>query len=119
LVGTDGGILIAGFNVIGTNPRRLLIRAVGPTLTQFGVAGALADTVLELYTASARFASNDNWAGDPAILAAANQVGAFPLPAGSFDSALLVALPPGAYTVNISGVGGRSGVALVEVYEIQ
>jgi hypothetical protein len=65
--------------------------------------------------------SNDDWgigAGAATTAAVSGQVGAFPLPAGSKDAALVVTLPPGIYTVVASGVGGATGTALVEVYEV-
>jgi len=62
--------------------------------------------------------TNDNWGGTTALTTAFNAVGAFALPATSRDAALLAALPPGSYTVQVSGVGATSGVALIEVYEV-
>lgn len=116
-VGTGGDILIAGFFVAGTGNQRVLVRAVGPGLAPFGVAGFLADPKLELFDGTARLAENDTWDADLAPTFAA--VGAFALPAGSRDAALVAALPAGrSYTVQISGVGGATGEALVEVYEL-
>ncbi len=96
----------------------MLIRAVGPTLGAFGVSGALADPKLELYAGTALIQSNDNWAGTAALGSAFSAVGAFSLDPASKDSALLVTLPPGSYTAQVSGVNGATGVALVEVYEV-
>jgi hypothetical protein len=117
-VGTGGGILIAGFNVSGSGPRRMLIRAIGPGLTAFGVGGALADPKLDLYETgrAAVIASNDNWEASAAVTFGA--VGAFGLTAGSRDAVLVVTLTPGSYTAQVSGVGSTTGVALVEVYEV-
>jgi uncharacterized repeat protein (TIGR03803 family) len=117
-VGTDDNILIAGFIVGGTDSLRLLIRGVGPTLTAFGVEGALADPQLALYRGSALVRQNDNWGGAAEVSAAAAAAGAFPLPAGSRDAALVVTLEPGAYTAQVSGVNATTGVGLVEVYEV-
>lgn len=117
-VGTGANILIAGFVVGGTSPKQVLVRAVGPALGAFGVTGALADPLLEIFGGSTRIASNDNWTGDPAIQTAAGQAGAFPLALGSLDSVVLLTLPPGAYTAQVSGVGGRTGVALLELYDV-
>ena len=119
-VGTGGGILIVGFSLNGNVPKNILIRAVGPSLTQFGVTGVLADPALSLYRDSTLVQSNDNWgSGNPTGLSTAfAQVGAFALTStGSRDAALLVNLSPGSYTAQVSGVGGTTGVALVEVYE--
>jgi hypothetical protein len=111
-----GDTLIAGFNVAGSGSRTLLIRAVGPTLGQFGVTGALTDPKLELYDSAGRIQENDNWdiSSRPTFL----QIGAFDLATGSRDAVLVVSLPPGSYTAQVSGVGGATGVALVEVYEL-
>ena len=121
-VGTGDNILIAGFNISGTTPRRLLIRAVGPTLGVFGVSGVLADPVLVVRTsAGVEVAANDNWstANNAAELAAtAARVGAFALAAGSKDAVVSATLPPGSYTAAISGAANTTGVALVEVYEL-
>jgi hypothetical protein len=122
-VGTGGNELIAGFVVGGTTAKTFLIRGSGPALDPFGVTGTLADPELQLYSVASGgnvlLADNDDWGGDPEISAAAAAVGAFAWtdPASS-DCALLITLPPGAYTANILGIGGSSGVALVEVYEV-
>lgn len=115
-VGTGDDILVAGFNIQGTGKRRLLIRAVGPTLGVFGVPGTLADPKLEIYSSSNKIAENDNWAASAS--ATFDSVGAFRLTAGSADAALVIELDPGSYTAQITGVGGATGVALVEVYEL-
>lgn len=122
-VGTGGDILIAGFSITGTAPRTVLVRAIGPTLEGFGVGGALADPRLELYRAGGAEpqASNDNWgaaANASEIAPTAARVGAFALAAGSRDAVILTSLPPGSYTAQVSGVGGSTGKALVEVYEV-
>jgi outer membrane protein assembly factor BamB/subtilisin family serine protease len=118
-VDTGGGILIAGFVISGNVPKTVLIRAIGPSLTQFSVPGVLADPRLDLYRGDTRIQSNDNWDGTVALAAAFASVGAFPLsPATSKDAALLVTLPPGSYTAQVSGVGNTTGVALIEIYEV-
>ncbi len=120
--GTGAEALIAGFVVSGSEPKRLLIRGVGPTLASFGVTGALADPQLALFRQGAATAllGNDNWSATTAaaeLAAAAARAGSFALPAGSRDAALLAVLPPGAYTVQVSGVGAATGVALLEIYD--
>jgi len=117
-VGTGADILITGFSISGTTPVRLLIRAVGPALTAFGVTGVLTDPKLDLYEGSTLLQSNDNWGGGALIANAASSVGAFALDPASRDAVLLVTLPPGAYTAQVSGVNNATGVALVEAYEI-
>lgn len=121
--GTGGDILIAGFNLAGTGTQRLLVRAIGPTLGVFGVPDPLADPRLELFAAGAAVATaaNDNWETGPRaaeIAAAAAATGAFALPAGSLDAVLLVELPPGSYTAQVSGAAGATGSALIEIYAL-
>jgi L-ascorbate metabolism protein UlaG (beta-lactamase superfamily) len=124
--GTGDATLIAGFVVSGNVPKRLLIRGVGPRLAAgFGVTGALVDPKLELYLSeggrSTLFAANDNWAetGAAPVRAAFASTGAFDFPdAASRDSAMVVTVPAGAFTAQVSGVGGTTGEALIEVYEL-
>lgn len=125
-VGTGDDILVAGFVVSGNTPKRLLLRGIGPRLADFGVPDALVDPQLELYQArpaggSVLFARNDNWGeSDVAELRAAfAATGAFALAdAASKDAALVLTLPAGSYTAQVSGVGATTGEALVEVYEV-
>ena len=116
-VGTGDDILIAGFNIAGSGTKRLLIRAVGPKLSAFGVTGFLADPKLEIYTSvGSKLMEDDNWSS---ILAATfSAVGAFALDAGSRDAALLAILTPGSYTVQVRGADGGTGEALIEIYEV-
>jgi hypothetical protein len=98
-----------------------LVRAIGPGLTQFGVRGVLADPRLTLFSGSTVLAANDQWYEAPnavALAAAAQQVGAFRLRAETADAGLLLTLPAGSYTAQVSGGEGASGTALVEVYEV-
>jgi len=123
-VGTGENLMIGGFVVSGDQPKQLLIRGVGPGLVPHGIdqSQVLADPVIYLYKDSAVIATNDNWgsAGDgAAISATADVLGAFPLTAGSKDAAMLVTLQPGRYTVMVAGANSTSGVALVELYEVQ
>ena len=117
-VGTGDEILIAGFALSGTGSKRLLIRAAGPGLAALGVPGTLVDPKLELYdSATAKIVENDNWSPD--LAATFSSVAAFPFPAGSRDSALIVSLAAGAtYTVQVRGADGGTGEALVELYEL-
>ena len=124
-VGTGNNILIAGFVINGPVSRRVLIRGVGPTLRNFGLPAnqVLADPELTLVnqTTGATIKVNDDWAsGDDAafIASAASAAGAFPLANGSKDSAMLVMLPQGVYTVQLRGVGNTSGIGMVEVYDV-
>jgi hypothetical protein len=116
-VGTGGDILIAGFTVAGSGSRNLLIRAAGPSLGSLGVAGTIADPKLELFTSSgSKIAENDTYAASLNAIFAS--VGAFGFVANAKDAALIVSLPPGGYTVQVSGADGGTGVAIVEVYEL-
>lgn len=130
-IAAGGGNLIAGFVVKGDAPTRMLIRAVGPTLAGFGVAGALPDAALEVFAAGgASIARNDDWqrpdnggaAGRAAtaadVASAAAAVGAFELPSGSKDAAIIVTLMPGAYTAVMTGARGAAGAGLIEVFEL-
>lgn len=123
-VGAGGDILIAGFVIRGTQPRRMLIRGIGPGLAQFGLGGTVTDPKLEIFNGQNQLVTqNDNWAdaretsanASPALFAS---VGAFNLPANSRDAALVVTLPPGSYTAQVSGIGGTTGLGLVEVYDL-
>ena len=89
-------------------------------LAAFGVEGTVVDPQLTLFNSSStRVDSNDNWGGSAALTAAFASVGAFALPgATSLDAALLVTLPPGLYSVEVTGVANTTGTALVEVYEV-
>jgi sugar lactone lactonase YvrE len=119
-VGTGGNILIAGFVIGGTTAQTVLIRASGPALAPFGVTGTLADPELQLLSGTTTIASDTGWQASPDITTAASLVGAFSWgTSATADSALLITLPPGAYTAQVSGAGGDTGVALVEVYEVQ
>lgn len=127
-VGTNENILIGGIVIQGPGSRQVLIRGVGPTLAQFGVTGVLADPILQLYSGDTLIASNDNW-GDTTIVngqtvtagamtAASDVAHVFPLADGSKDAAILITLPPGAYTFQVRGANGGTGIALVEAYEM-
>ena len=117
-VGTGANILIAGFVIGGTGDRMLLIRGIGPALKEvFGVSGALVDPKLEIYRQdNTKIVENDDWG--PTLASTFEQVGAFRLPAGSKDSAVLLVVRPGAYTAQLSGVGGTTGDGIIEVYEV-
>ncbi len=121
-VNAGEGILIAGFSISGTASQSVLIRGVGPALAVFGVVDVLADPQLRLLDASGALkAQNDNWADHGAardVTLVAQSVGAFALADGSKDSAVVATLRPGTYSVQMSGVGGASGVGLIEIYEL-
>ncbi len=115
-------VLIGGLVVRGIIPKRLLIRAAGPSLVAQGVVDALANPRFRVVNqAQVDVAVNDDWnsAADPAAVRTATiQSGAFPFPEDSRDAAAVVSLDPGAYTIVVESVDGTAGVALVEVYEL-
>jgi hypothetical protein len=125
-VGTGGSVMIPGFIVSGDHGARLLLRAVGPGLSRWISTGLLTDPQLRVYRrlsgsppVEQLILSNDNWgenADGAEIESVGRQVGAFSLPAGSADSAMVVTLPSGAYTLHASGVADGTGIALVELY---
>lgn len=131
-VGTGTDVLIAGFVIGGTGADTILIRGIGPTLATYGLNGLLANPVLTLFDGQGNvITSNQGWQNPPVApggvwtgrvlpLSAGHadfsKVGAFDLGNGTADSALIVTLPPGNYTAQISGVNS-TGVAEVEVYE--
>ncbi|QYM78563.1 immunoglobulin domain-containing protein [Horticoccus luteus] len=116
-VGTGNDILIAGFVLSGSGPQRILIRAVGPTLGSFGVTGVLENPQFSVFLDGQLVASNDDWSA--ALTSVFQSVGAFNFLADSKDAALLVTLEAGhGYTVQVSGVGGATGEALVEIYTV-
>ena len=118
-VGTGSNSLVSGFIIAGQSPKQVLLRAIGPTLSTFGVSGVLSNPVLQLYDSSGNLLlTNSGWGGDSGLVAVFSQVGAFALPAGSADAAAVATLQPGAYTVQVSGAAGSTGIALVEVYDV-
>ncbi len=119
-VGTASEILVAGFVIEGSTSQTVLIRASGPALTPFGLVNPLADPQLQLFDGSLNLvASSFGWGGNSQIANAAAAVGAFSWTnSSSLDSAILITLPPGSYTAEISGQSGDTGVALIEVYAV-
>lgn len=121
IAGTGANVVIAGFYVGGTQPKRVLVRGVGPGLAAYGVTGALAKPVLSVFRGGTQIAQNTNWtsgADVPNLVSAALEAGAFPLTAGTGDAALLLNLAPGVYSAQVASGDTTTGVALVEVYEL-
>lgn len=120
--GTGADTLIPAFVIAGPNPKRLLIRAAGPALAAFGVGGTIADPQIAVVSNGTQLLTNDNWSADAAnaaaVRAAATSVGAFPFADGSRDAAVVVTLPPGSGSILVTGVGGATGEAIVEVYDL-
>jgi len=119
LVKTGNNVMIGGFIVGGgTGGSKVVLRAIGPSLGQQGVANPLADPILELRDGNGALAAvNDNWMDDPAQAAELVTLGV--QPQNNFESALIATLPPGPSTGIVAGKGGETGVALVEVYHIR
>ncbi|HEX9756173.1 MAG TPA: hypothetical protein VGB26_00060 [Nitrospiria bacterium] len=130
-VRTGDNVMIGGFILGGGVPKTILVRAQGPSLVDFGVSGVMANPTLELYSDSTLIAQNDDWqdpvtqcdspatgCGDAAAIQA---TGLDPCTAATtgctFDSAVLITLPPGPYTAIMRGVGGGTGVGLLGVFD--
>ena len=125
LVQTGDNVMIGGFIIQGPQPKNVIIRAIGPELSQYGVPNPLADPTLELHNGSGNLiASNDNW--QQTIIGGiitSDQVQAIQnsgyAPGDPRESAIIANLPPGNYTAIVRGVNNTTGVALVEVYDLQ
>ncbi len=115
-VGTGDQVLIGGISVQGAEPVRVLITAKGPSLTAFGVAGAIANPKLALFDSAGRqIAAND----DVGVIPANSELSRIPnVPTNPLESALVVVLPPGNYTAIVSAAAG-TGVALLEAYDLR
>jgi outer membrane protein assembly factor BamB len=121
-VGTGENILIAGLVVGGTHPTRLLVRAAGPGLAGFGVTGVLDRPSIGIFRGTTLLRSNTGWTSEGLVhdlTVAAQSVAAFPLAAGSADCAMTLVVDPGLYTIQVSGVGGRVGEVLAEIYVLK
>lgn len=119
-VGLGAEALVSGFVIQGTAAKELLIRAVGPGLSAFGVANALSrpQLVLTPLGQSASLVSNDGWRNSYLLMEAEYRAGAFPLRFDSKDAAVLVRLPPGGYTITVTGGAATTGTALLEIYDL-
>jgi len=123
-VQTGDNVMIGGFIVQGTEPKRVIIRAIGPELTQYGVPNALANPTLELHNRTgALIASNDNWrttiiGGIITSDQVLDILRSGYAPGDGRESAIIVDLPPGNYTAIVRGVNDSTGVALAEVYDL-
>ncbi|MGH7997184.1 MAG: hypothetical protein ACREFX_12630 [Opitutaceae bacterium] len=107
-----GGLVIAG-----NAPERLLVRAAGPALANFGISDYLADPDLQLFQGQTVIAQNDGWNGNATVASVASHAQAFPFPANSRDAAMVYSFGPASYTVGVTSASGGSGVILFEVYE--
>jgi hypothetical protein len=114
-VGQGDNVMIGGFVVTGNTPQKVLVRVLGPDLASYGVSGALPDPHFDLIDAKGNvLGTNDNWkTGQQAEIQASGFA-----PQNDADSAFIATLAPGAYTAVVRGTGNTTGVALVEVYNL-
>jgi hypothetical protein len=125
-VETGDNVMIGGFIIAGDSPKTVLVRAVGPSLAAFGVPGVLANPTLQLFAGPTAIAENDDWqvslplcqqtghtCGTPADIAAGGLA-----PSAPQEAAVFITLAPGPYTAIVRGLGGTTGVGLVEVFEV-
>jgi hypothetical protein len=116
-VGTGDQVLINGFVITGSEPVRVLVTARGPSLTAFGVSGALSNPMISLHDSAGReIMTNDDYG---TTFSSADLIGTGFAPSNASEAALLIVLPPGVYTSVVSGVGGATGIAVTEVYEVR
>ena len=119
-VQTSENVMIGGFSLGGSsaNPTTIVVRAMGPTLTQAGVNNALSNPILELFDNNGQLvAANDNWTDDPNQAAQLQSLNI--APGNNAESAIVTTLPPGLYTAVVAGHSGGVGIGLIEVYAIQ
>ena len=115
-VQTGDNVLIGGFIITGTDPKEVIVRAIGPSLGDFGVANPLANPSLELnYPDGTTVVTNNNWRDTQEAEIMANGLA----PKDDLESAILATLEPGAYTAIVRGFSGGTGVALVETYDLR
>jgi hypothetical protein len=115
-VGTGDNVMIGGFIIDGSTTKKVIIRAIGPSLGTSGVVGALGNPALELHDSTgALLQSNDDWRADQEQ----EIIAAHLAPANNLESAIVADLAPGSYTAIVSGVGGGTGIALVEIYDLE
>jgi hypothetical protein len=115
MAGNGANALIGGFVIRGNQPVQVLVRAMGASLSTFGVTGQLADTVLELYQGSTLVQSNDDWRATQQTAVQGTGMA----PGSDTDSAMLVTLQPGAYTTMVRGKNNATGIAIVEAFLTQ
>ncbi|MBS0657102.1 MAG: CAP domain-containing protein [Verrucomicrobia bacterium] len=112
-VQTGAAVMIAGFVIQGSTPKKVVVRVLGPSLLPFGIQGALLDPVIELSSNGNIVATNDSWrATQQAELQALSLA-----PGDDREAAIVATLPPGAYSAVVRGAGNTSGIAIVEVYD--
>ena len=119
-VETQDNVMIGGFILGGTNiqPARVVVRALGPSLAQSGIAGPLGDPTLQLVDSQGQSVGfNDDWQDDPSQAAQLRSLDI--APSAVSESAIVTTLPPGSYTAIVAGESGAIGVGLIEIYDVQ
>ena len=111
---TGDNVGIGGFIISGTTPKHVLIRGIGPSLTQAGVPNPLGDPFLELFSGSTRIAFNNNWRDTQEETIRQSGIP----PTNDLESAIDTTLVPGNYTAILKGNNGETGIGLVEVYDL-
>jgi glucose/arabinose dehydrogenase len=118
-VGTGNDVLISGFINTGTAAKKVIVRALGPSLQQSGITDALADPVLELHGGDGSLlATNNNWK-DNAAQQQQDITGNQLAPPNDLESAIVATLQPGNYTAIVRGQNNGTGVGLLEVYDVE
>jgi hypothetical protein len=118
LAGSGSANLTTGFTLAGTGNQSFLFRGVGPTLSNYSISGAMPDPNMTLYNNSTSILSNDNWSSS--INPVFNYTGAFNLPIGSKDSAIVISLTAGSYSIQLTPtVNTQNGVVLAEMYLVK
>jgi hypothetical protein len=114
-VGTRDQVLIGGFVIDGTAPKRLILRAIGPSLTAAGISNPLSDPFMELHGSDGSLmTTNDNWKDTDKLDIEATGLA----PSSDLEPAIVITLDPGNYTVVVRGKDGVTGVGMVEIYEV-
>ncbi|HEY2713530.1 MAG TPA: beta-galactosidase [Chthoniobacterales bacterium] len=113
-VGSDDDVLVGGLVVSGTATKRLILRALAPSLAIDGTTALLADPILELHKPDGSVVTNDNWRDTQEEEIIETQLA----PANNLESAIVATLDPGAYTAIVRGKNGGTGVALIEAYDL-
>jgi hypothetical protein len=115
-VGTGENVMIAGFIIGGDQPTKVLVRALGPSLTAFGVSNALQDPILELHDGEGSLIfQNDNWRSSQEQQIVASNIP----PLNDKESAIIATLQPGNYSAIVRGAGNSTGITLLEVYNLE
>jgi autotransporter-associated beta strand protein len=113
-VQTGDNVAIGGFVIKGTDPKKVIVRGIGPSLQNFGIQNPLSNPTLELHNQSGVIASNDDWK-DSQQTEIQNSGFA---PSNDLESAIVATLQPGSYSVILSGKNNATGVATIELYDL-